>query len=226
MQPLGAHTEKCVERVDGRLLQARSSAGVGRRVLQPASAEADVRRGWMRIVCSRHPSSVDVAGVASCSKCGAQKETCVQKVESRLLRARSSAGVARRVLQPSAGSAGAEMRSRFVTVFFRRRSSAGVAGVGSCSKCWCAQGTIRGGGGRVCRLQIPILVVKSRSHLGCRRRDAQRVEEDATSELQFAQAAVECGGLSELQTQRCEEATLRRCCLQAPIFSSRWQAAI
>ncbi len=71
-----------------------------------------------------------------------------------------------------------------------------------------------------------ISVVKSGSHRGCRRRDAQRVEVDATSRLQFAQAAVESGGLSEWQTQRCEEAKLRRCCLQAPIFSSRWQAAI
>ena len=130
-----------------------------------------------------------------------------------------------RFLQPS-GSAEAEIRSGFMTVFlqtpiFSWRGRRRVLQPLGAHKTRCVQV-----GEEYVASRFRFSVVKSGSHLGCRRRDAQRVEEDATSRLQFAQAAVESGGLSELQTQRCGKATLRRGCLQAPIFSSRWQAAI
>ena len=129
------------------------------------------------------------------------------------------------VFQPS-GSASAEMRSRFNVSFssdwiFSWRGRRRVLQPLGAHKTRCVQV-----GEEYVASRFRFSVVKSGSHLGCRRRDAQRVEEDATSRLQFAQAAVESGGLSELQTQRCKEATLRRGCLQAPIFSSSWQAAI
>ena len=129
IQPFGAHKERCVQRVDGRLPQARSSAGVGRRVLQPsASAEADVRREWMRIACSRLPSSVDVAGVASCSHQGEQTQRFPEGSCRFFFRLRSSAGVAG---VGSCSKRGAQKETCVQRVDGRlpqARSSAGVVG--------------------------------------------------------------------------------------------------
>jgi hypothetical protein len=116
-----------------RLLQARSSGGLGGRVLQASvSAEAEVRRGWMRIVCSRLPSSVDVAGVASCSHQGEQKQRFAVDSCQFFFRLRSSAGVAG---VGSCSTCGAQKETcvQRVPSLLRARSPDGVVAIASCN---------------------------------------------------------------------------------------------